>query len=76
MESTKDNDKTTKKVEKELFISNDIKSLPTEDFFLKHKHKKKSLIHFEINEQLAHKELSKRELVYVLELLNKLGNVL
>ena len=53
-----------------------IKSLPTEDFFLKHKHKNKSLIHFEISENLVHKKLSKRELVYVLEILNNLGNVL
>ena len=40
------------------------------------KFKKKSIIHFEIREKLAHKELSKRELIYVLEILNNLGNVL
>jgi hypothetical protein len=57
-------------------ISDVIESLPTEDFFLKHKHKKKSLIHFEIREKLVHKELSKRELVYVLEILNNIDNVL
>ena len=59
-----------------LGISDVIESLPTEDFFLKHEHKKKSLIHFEIREKLVHKELSKRELVYVLEILNNIGNVL
>lgn len=46
-----------------------IKSIPTEDFFLKHKHKTKSLIRFEINEKLVYNELSKRELIYVLEIL-------
>lgn len=56
------------KIKESFFID----SLPNEDFFMKNKYKKKSLIHFEIREKLAHKELSKRELIYILELINKM----
>jgi CRISPR/Cas system-associated protein Cas10 (large subunit of type III CRISPR-Cas system) len=76
MENLNNTNKTSENAEKESRISDVIKSLPTEDFFLKHKYKKKSLIHFEIREKLALKELSKRELIYVLEILNNMGNVL
>lgn len=55
-------------MKKSVFID----SLPNEDFFMKNKYKKKSLIHFEIREKLAHKELSKRELIYILELISKM----
>ena len=72
----KNNIQSFREFNENLNISDVIKSLPTEDFFLKHKYKKKSLIHFEIREKLVHKELSKRELIYVLEILNNLRNVL
>lgn len=49
-----------------------MKNIPTEDFFLKNKYKKKSLIYFEIRESLAHKELSKKDLLSILELINNL----
>jgi hypothetical protein len=76
MENLNNTDQISENAEKELRISDVIKSLPTEEFFIKHKYKKKSIIHFEIREKLVHKELSKRELIYVLEILNNLGNVL
>jgi len=47
--------------------------LPTEDFFLKHTYKSKKLIRSSISEQLANKDLSKGELLYILEMVTNLG---
>jgi len=45
--------------------------LPSEEFLLKYKDKKRSLIRFEIKEKISQTNLSKHELLYILELIEK-----
>lgn len=45
---------------------------PSEESNSKYRNKNKARLHFEIKEKMAHGDLSKKRLIYLLEILNKL----
>ena len=60
-------DKTSENAEKELRISDVMCSLPTDDFLSKHLYKTDALLKFGITEMIHQKDLSRTQLIGVLE---------
>jgi hypothetical protein len=73
MENLNDTNKTSENAEKELRISDVMCSLPTDEFLSKHLYKSDALLKFGIMEIVHKKDLSRRQLIGVLEYLTKLS---
>lgn len=72
MENLNNIDKTSENVEKELRISDVMCSLPTDEFLPKHLYKSGALLKFGIMEMVHKKDLSRTQLIGVLEYLTNL----
>jgi hypothetical protein len=72
MENLNDTDKTSENAEKELRISDVMCSLPTDEFLSKHLYKTVSLLKFGIMEMVHKKDLTRTQLIGVLEYLTNL----
>jgi len=67
MENLNNKDKTSDNAKKELRISDVICSLPTDEFLSKHLYKTDALLKFGITEMIHKKDLSRTQLIGVLE---------
>jgi len=72
MENLNNTDKPLKNAEKELRISDVMCSLPTDEFLSKHLYKTDALLKFGITEMIHKKDLSRTELIGVLEYISNL----
>ena len=72
MENVNNIDKTSENAEKELRISDVMCSLPTDEFLSKHLYKSDALLKFGIMEMVHKKNLSRTQLIGVLEYLTRL----
>jgi len=72
MENLNNIDKTSENAEKELRISDVMCSLPTDEFLSKHLYKSDALLKFGIMEMIHKKDLSRTQLIGVLEYLTNL----
>jgi hypothetical protein len=72
MENLNNIDKTSGKAEKELRISDVMCSLPTDEFLSKHLYKTDALLKFGITEMVHKKDLTRTQLIGVLEYLTNL----
>ena len=72
MENLNNKDKGSDNVEKELRISDVMCSLPTDEFLSKHLYKTNALLKFGITEMIHKKDLSRTELIGVLEYISNL----
>ena len=67
MENLNNKDQTLENAEKELRISDVMCSLPTDEFLSKHLYKTDALLKFGITEMIHKKDLSRTQLIGVLE---------
>jgi hypothetical protein len=72
MENLNDTDKTSENADKELRISDVMCSLPTDEFLSKHLYKTDALLKFGITEMIHKKDLSRTQLIGVLEYITNL----
>ncbi len=72
MENLNNIDKTSENAEKELRISDVMCSLPTDEFLSKHLYKTDALLKFGIMEMVHKKDLTRTQLIGVLEYLTNL----
>lgn len=72
MENLNNKDKCSDNVEKELRISDVMCSLPTDEFLSKHLYKTDALLKFGITEMIHQKDLSRTQLIGVLEYITNL----
>ena len=72
MENLNNTDKTLENAEKELRISDVMCSLPTDEFLSKHLYKTDALLKFGITEMIHKKDLSRTQLIGVLEYITNL----
>jgi hypothetical protein len=72
MENLNDTNKTSDNAEKELRISDVMCSLPTDEFLSKHLYKNDALLKFGIMEIVHKKDLTRTQLIGVLEYLTNL----
>jgi hypothetical protein len=72
MENLNNTDKTSENAEKELRISDVMCSLPTNEFLSKHLYKTDALLKFGIMEMVHKKDLTRTQLIGVLEYLTNL----
>jgi hypothetical protein len=72
MENLNDTDKTSENADKELRISDVMCSLPTDEFLSKHLYKTDALLKFGIKEIIHKKDLSRTQLIGVLEYITNL----
>jgi hypothetical protein len=72
MENLNNTDKTSENAEKELRISDVMCSLPTDEFLSKHLYNTDALLKFGITEMVHKKDLTRTQLIGVLEYLTNL----
>ena len=72
MENLNNTNKPLENAEKELRISDVMCSLPTDEFLSKHRYKTDALLKFGITEMIHKKDLSRTELIGVLEYISNL----
>jgi hypothetical protein len=72
MENLNNTDKPLENAEKELRISDVMCSLPTDEFLSKHLYKTDALLKFGITEMIHKKDLSRTQLIGVLEYITNL----
>ena len=72
MENLNDKENASGNAEKELRLSDVMCSLPTDDFLSKHLYKTNALLKFGITEMIHKKDLSKTQLIGVLEYISNL----
>jgi hypothetical protein len=72
MENLNNTNKTSENAEKELCISDVMCSLPTDEFLSKHLYKTDALLKFGITEMVHKKDLTRTQLIGVLEYLTNL----
>ena len=72
MENLNNTNKSSDNAEKELRISDVMCSLPTDEFLSKHLYKTPTLLKFGISEMIHKKDLSRKQLIGVLEYISNL----
>ena len=72
MENLNNTDKPLENAEKELRISDVMCSLPTDEYLSKHLYKTDALLKFGITEMIHKKDLSRTQLIGVLEYITNL----